>query len=528
MSELRMDVFLLAIPQPGIERSALVSNLASAFKKDIPAIEKMLRRSRTLVKADIELPLAEKYKALIEKAGGQCELVIHGLEPEPLPNEPLKARHLTLEPVVEQPTTNEDDYEDSDGGSYCAKCGNLIRIGQTKCPKCFTPQTEFVSKDKTTAGLLAFFIGGLGIHRLYLGQWWGILYLLFWGTLIPSLISIVEAIVFWSTSEKKWDEKYGHVKKSDAFIAVILICGVFVFIMVIGILAAIALPAYQDYTNRAKIQSAAPMVEDARDKVAKFILETHSYPSENIFVHLPDTITDDVIESIKLQEGGKLEVTYRLASLHDKNTIVWTPTEKSGKVIWNCTEEGTMQDRYRPRECRGGDRLDDSYTETATKADSKKTKHKSGNTSTPLYSSDKHISIKLPTGWKKHNDLLASALIEAANASTESYIVVISESKVDFEDNTHLSDYTEMTQNQLVDTAKNNQMIGGIRELNISGLPATQFAFSGSVNNIKITYLVTLTETDKAFYRVLSWTLTSKFEKNKSELAAVSNSLAWH
>jgi hypothetical protein len=78
MSNQRLDVFLLATPQPGVERANLVTNLAVALQKDVPSIEKMLRRSRTLVKADVGPELAAKYKALIEKAGGQCELVTHG------------------------------------------------------------------------------------------------------------------------------------------------------------------------------------------------------------------------------------------------------------------------------------------------------------------------------------------------------------------------------------------------------------------------------------------------------------------
>ncbi|WP_205521193.1 TM2 domain-containing protein [Psychroflexus aurantiacus] len=45
-------------------------------------------------------------------------------------------------------------------------------------------------KDKTAAGLLAFFIGSIGIHRFYLNQvGLGFLYLLFSWTLIPLLVS---------------------------------------------------------------------------------------------------------------------------------------------------------------------------------------------------------------------------------------------------------------------------------------------------------------------------------------------------
>jgi TM2 domain-containing membrane protein YozV len=65
------------------------------------------------------------------------------------------------------------------------------------------------SKDKIVAALLAIFLGALGIHRFYLGQWWGLLYLLFCWTGIPSLVSFIEGIVFLLTSDEVWDMKYG-------------------------------------------------------------------------------------------------------------------------------------------------------------------------------------------------------------------------------------------------------------------------------------------------------------------------------
>lgn len=341
MSEQRMDVYLLAAPQPGIERSALVSNLADAFKKDVPSIEKMLRRTRTLVKADVGQELAVKYKALIEKAGGQCELVNHGEAPAPAPNEPQKAKSLTLEPIAPP----------EDAAGYCVKCGSLIRIGETKCPTCFTPVTQYSRKNKMTAGLLAFFIGGLGVHRLYLGQWWGLVYLFFWWTLIPSIVSVIEAIIFWSTAQETWDEKYGQVPKSSGAMVAVLVAGCFLLVFMIGILAAVALPAYQDYTYRAKIQASMSLVIETRETVSEFIKKTKSYPTDNVLVGLPENISSDVVASIKLLDKAKLEVAYRFPGLKKRNTIVWVPALKNGNVIWTCTE-GTMPNQNRPSECR--------------------------------------------------------------------------------------------------------------------------------------------------------------------------------
>ena len=51
-------------------------------------------------------------------------------------------------------------------------------------------------KNKTTAVLLAFFLGGLGAHKFYLGQTGlGILYLLFCWTFIPAVVAFIEFII---------------------------------------------------------------------------------------------------------------------------------------------------------------------------------------------------------------------------------------------------------------------------------------------------------------------------------------------
>ena len=64
-------------------------------------------------------------------------------------------------------------------------------------------------KNKTTAAILAFLFGGLGIHRFYLGQiGFGLLNLIFFWTLIPSLIGLIDFIAFISMSKEKFDLKY--------------------------------------------------------------------------------------------------------------------------------------------------------------------------------------------------------------------------------------------------------------------------------------------------------------------------------
>ena len=64
-------------------------------------------------------------------------------------------------------------------------------------------------KSKKIAALLAFFIGGLGGHKFYLGQTAkGIVYLVFCWTYIPAIVGVVEAIQFLAMSQEAFDKKY--------------------------------------------------------------------------------------------------------------------------------------------------------------------------------------------------------------------------------------------------------------------------------------------------------------------------------
>jgi TM2 domain-containing membrane protein YozV len=64
-------------------------------------------------------------------------------------------------------------------------------------------------KSRTVAILLAFFCGGIGIHKFYLGQaGWGILYFLFCWTFIPSIVAFFEFIGLVIMSDQAFDIQY--------------------------------------------------------------------------------------------------------------------------------------------------------------------------------------------------------------------------------------------------------------------------------------------------------------------------------
>lgn len=97
---------------------------------------------------------------------------------------------------------------------YCRDCGTVIAASATACPHCGGIQagSDFGSaggRSRIVAFLLAICLGGIGIHKFYLGQnGQGILYLLFCWTGIPMFIAFVEAILYLLDSDERFAAKY--------------------------------------------------------------------------------------------------------------------------------------------------------------------------------------------------------------------------------------------------------------------------------------------------------------------------------
>jgi len=65
-------------------------------------------------------------------------------------------------------------------------------------------------KSRIAAALLAFFLGGFGVHKFYLGKiGQGFLYLIFCWTFIPSFIAFIEFILYLCQSDEDFARKYG-------------------------------------------------------------------------------------------------------------------------------------------------------------------------------------------------------------------------------------------------------------------------------------------------------------------------------
>ncbi|MDB5411180.1 MAG: hypothetical protein JWL84_6092 [Rhodospirillales bacterium] len=117
-------------------------------------------------------------------------------------------------------TTAADRAQDE---KYCHECGTVIRLRAEICPNCGVRQPLLPGmvganssglpsgRSRLAAALFAILLGGLGIHKFYLGRvGWGVVYLLFSWTLIPIVVGFIEGIVLIGMSDTAFAEKYGH------------------------------------------------------------------------------------------------------------------------------------------------------------------------------------------------------------------------------------------------------------------------------------------------------------------------------
>lgn len=94
---------------------------------------------------------------------------------------------------------------------FCRGCGKEIHETAETCPFCGAKQNKKTgNKSKIVAGVLALLLGGIGIHKFYLGKTGaGILYLLFCWTFIPGIIAFIEGIIYLCQSDEDFERKYG-------------------------------------------------------------------------------------------------------------------------------------------------------------------------------------------------------------------------------------------------------------------------------------------------------------------------------
>lgn len=101
----------------------------------------------------------------------------------------------------------------------CPSCENGVSSNATLCPACgyVRPHSiyELPWKTKNIAALLAIFLGTFGVHKYYLGKSKsGLLYVLFFWTAIPTIIGLIEGIIYSLQSDETFAQRQTGASKN--------------------------------------------------------------------------------------------------------------------------------------------------------------------------------------------------------------------------------------------------------------------------------------------------------------------------
>ena len=145
-----------------------------------------------------------------------------------------------------------------------------------------------------------------------------------------------------------------------------------IVVAIIGILAAIAIPAYQDYTVRSQVTEGMNLASPVETGIAEYFANTGSFPTAMSSVGISSTPSGKYVSAVTITSGA-IVVTYgnQANSNVATQTLGLTPyTDANNDIIWVCglhqfpssatigvgvaTGATTVADKYLPQTCRTG------------------------------------------------------------------------------------------------------------------------------------------------------------------------------
>lgn len=134
-----------------------------------------------------------------------------------------------------------------------------------------------------------------------------------------------------------------------------------IVVAIVGILAALAIPAYQDYMVRARVSEAVAHAAPAKTAVAETYSANGAFPATNTAAGLQAAANyaSDYVATVTVGASGVIAIvlaTDTALAGASAATITMTPTAPAntgGAVTWVCTVSAATASPYMPANCRG-------------------------------------------------------------------------------------------------------------------------------------------------------------------------------
>ena len=128
-----------------------------------------------------------------------------------------------------------------------------------------------------------------------------------------------------------------------------------IVVAIIGILASMAIPAYQSYSIRAQVSEGMVLSGPIQNAVATFHKEKGTFPIDNAdaALELPATYAGSYVSSISVS-GTVVSIQYGNKANSEISgwDVTITATSNSGSISWTCASGGIISDNYLPSACR--------------------------------------------------------------------------------------------------------------------------------------------------------------------------------
>ena len=123
-------------------------------------------------------------------------------------------------------------------------------------------------------------------------------------------------------------------------------------VAIIGVLAAIAIPEYQNYVARSQVAEAFSLASGTKTAVAEHYLTTASFPDDNEAAGLATTITGKYVASVTVA-GEKITAKFKPDGVNENikdRSLVLTASDEDVAITFDCTTD--LNESYAPKGCK--------------------------------------------------------------------------------------------------------------------------------------------------------------------------------